>query len=145
MRRTHRSRTRRSKTQQRTQQSQTRQSRTTCPRTRRKIRRRRRKRRKRRKRKRRSPANWALFVSRSRAADARRTWRLPDLFLQTWLLAANVGRMLLNEMTCRRCGWIALALSLAAASAQAQQAAPAAGTVQSKPTDAQEMAKLGTV
>jgi len=50
-----------------------------------------------------------------------------------------------NEMTWRRCGWIALAGLLIAGRTGAQQAAPAAGGAQAKPADAQEMAKLGTV
>src|SRR5215472_15671431 len=48
-------------------------------------------------------------------------------------------------MTLKQCGWIVAALILAAGSARAQQAAPAAAPAQAKPADAQEMAKLGTV
>ncbi|HYL85101.1 MAG TPA: DinB family protein [Candidatus Angelobacter sp.] len=53
-------------------------------------------------------------------------------------------------MTSRRCGWIALAVMFAAASvlapqAKSQAAAPSGGAQAKAPTDAQEMAKLGTV
>jgi len=48
-------------------------------------------------------------------------------------------------MTRKRWGWIALAGLLIAGSTWARQATPAAGTAQSKPADAQEMAKVGTV
>jgi DinB superfamily len=46
----------------------------------------------------------------------------------------------------KRWGWMFSAVMLAAGSASAQQAAPAGGTPHAKaPTDAQEMAKMGTV
>jgi DinB family protein len=49
-------------------------------------------------------------------------------------------------MARKRCGWMVVAGMLAAGSAFGQQAKPAANAPQAKaPTDAQEMAKLGTV
>jgi len=48
-------------------------------------------------------------------------------------------------MMLKQCGWIAVAMILAAGSTRAQQAAPSTAAAQAKPADAQEMAKLGTV